>query len=78
MFRELIDIIHDKRLKIMIYEDKINITNYEDILVFEDNQVLIKTNSKTIKIRGENLIITKLENNETLIKGKIKSIDMGD
>lgn len=78
MFREIIDMIHDKKLKIIIYEDQIDIVNYDDILVLEDNQVLIKTKTKTIKIKGESLIITRLENNEILIKGKIKSIDMGD
>lgn len=78
MFSSLTDIVRDSKIKIIICENKVNIINYEDILIFEDNQILIKTKYKTIKIKGENLVITKLELSEALIEGKIKSIDMGD
>lgn len=78
MFRDLTDIIRDNELKITVYENKVDINNYEDILVFEDNQILIKVKNKIVKIKGENLFITKLENKEVLIKGIIKSIDLGD
>ena len=55
-----------------------NINNYEDILIFEDNQILIKSNNKLIKIKGNNLSITRLENKEVQIEGQIINIELGD
>ena len=78
MFRELTNIIHDRTLKIMFIDNCININNYDEILAFDENQVLVKTKSKTINIKGSNLSITRLEDNEVKIEGIIKTIDLGD
>ena len=76
MFKNLTEIVFDREFKMTIMDDLLNINNYEDILVFDDDKVLIKTKDKSIKIRGKSLVITKLLNNETLIEGKIKSIEL--
>lgn len=76
MFRNLTDIVFDTRFKITVMEDIIDINNYEDILVFDDDKVLIKAKDKTIKVIGSSLIITRLLNKEVLIEGKIKSIEL--
>ena len=78
MFRDLTNIIHDKTFRILILNNTMNINNYEDILIFEDNQILIKSNNKLIKIKGNNLSITRLENKEVQIEGKIINIELGD
>lgn len=71
MFRELKNVIYDKNFKMTILEDKISIKPFKDILTFEENELLIKTENKIIKIKGENLTINKLENYEILILGNI-------
>ena len=76
MFRNLTDIVFDTRFKITVMEDIIDINNYEDILIFDDDKVLIKAKDKTIKVIGSSLIITRLLNKEVLIEGKIKSIEL--
>lgn len=76
MFRNLTDLVFDKRFKITIMDGIIDINNYEDILIFDDDKVLIKTKDKTIKVIGSSLIITRLLNKEVLIEGKIKSIEL--
>ena len=76
MFRELINNIYDKQEKITIIESKININNYEDILLIDPDKVIIKTKNKTIKISGSNLAITKLLNKEVLIEGVIEILEM--
>jgi len=75
MFKELNDFIRDTTLRIIIYKNKININNYKEILIFEDNNITIKTNENIIEIKGENLIITKLEKHELLVQGKINKIE---
>ena len=47
MFRDLTNIIYDKKLRITLIDNCMNINNYEEILIFEDNQVLIKAKNKT-------------------------------
>lgn len=76
MFRELKNIIYDKNFKITILENQINIKPFKEILIFEETEILIKTDQKIIKIKGENLTINKLENYELLILGKIISIEL--
>lgn len=75
MFRELKNVIYDKNFKMTILEDKISIKPFKDILTFEENELLIKTENKIIKIKGENLTINKLENYEILILGNIIIIE---
>lgn len=78
MFKELRSMILGEPFKILIYENKININSYDDILLFDNGQVLIKIKNRILKIKGEDLTITRLENNEVLVEGKIKIIDLGD
>lgn len=75
MFRELKNVIYDKNFKMTILEDKISIKPFKDILTFEENELLIKTENKIIKIKGENLTINKLENYEILILGNIITVE---
>ena len=78
MFENLRSNIKDNRFKIIIYQDKVNINNFEKVLVFEDNIVLVLTGFGTVKINGSNLCITRLENYEILVEGVIKSVDLGE
>ena len=75
MFRELKNVIYDKNFKMTILEDKISIKPFKDILTFEENELLIKTENRIIKIKGENLTINKLENYEILILGNIITVE---
>lgn len=77
MFKDLRNVIYDKTLKITVLENKVDINNYEEVLIFEENQILVATKNKTIRIKGENLIISRLLENELLIEGKIKTVEFG-
>lgn len=77
MFKDLKNIIYDKTFRITIFEDKVDIINYENILVFEDEKIIIKTNKGLVKIIGKDLVVSKLFNSEVLIKGNIKKVELG-
>lgn len=77
MFKDLTQIVYDKTFKIIILKNKINILNYKEILIFEDEKILIDTKEYLIKIKGKNLTINKLLNKELLIEGEIKIIEFG-
>ena len=78
MFSELRSFVSDKSFKIVVLENSIYINNYVDILLFDDDKMIIKSKNKLLKITGNNLLITRLENNEMQIKGNIKTIELGD
>ena len=78
MFSELRNLVLDLPFRIIVSDNTININNYLDILLFDEDRIIIKTKNKLITIKGINLLITHLENNEIQVKGNIKSIDLGD
>ena len=66
------DYIVDKEYKIIIKNNYVNVINYEEIKDFNDNKIeIINKKNNITKIIGENLIISKMQDNEVLIKGKI-------
>lgn len=76
MLRNLRTFINDNEWYINIYDGKVNVVNYDDVILLEDNRISIKYKKGTIIIKGENLSVNKLLENEMLIIGKIKSIEL--
>lgn len=72
------DIIKNKNYEIKINVNYIYIINYLKINDISFNNINVSLNSKKININGEKLIITKLDENEMLIKGVFKGIDFID
>ena len=72
------DIIKNKNYEIKIDVNYIYIINYLKINDISFNNINVSLNSKKININGEKLIITKLDENEMLIKGVFKVIDFID
>lgn len=66
----------DEIFNMRILENKIDICNYDSIEYFDNDQIIIKHTDGKIKIKGENLVATKLMNDEILISGDIKNIEM--
>lgn len=75
MFREMIDYIKDKDLKIEVFNNKIHIINYYEVSSYEDKEIKVKTKNFLIVITGESLEIKKLFDYELLIEGEIKNIE---
>ncbi len=69
-------IITDRTYKIIIKENNINIINYKEIKDFSNNKVIITNNNGITSILGENLVVSKMQDNEVLITGKIKTIEL--
>ena len=75
MFSNIRNYLNDSMFRINIYENKINIVNYTDIITLEDNRISIKHEKGTIIIKGKNLALNKLLDREILITGKISSLE---
>lgn len=61
---------------INIYNNQIHLMNYESIMHFDSTKVLIKCKEKVVSITGSNLVVTKLLDNEILISGVIKGLEL--
>lgn len=60
---------------IIIYSNFIYIYKYIDIIKFTDSFISLKLEKFKINITGIDLLITKLEKNELLIKGIINKVE---
>ena len=59
---------------ICLYKNNIYIYNYEEIINFNSDYILVKISNLNIKIKGSNLHILKMENHELLIRGLINGV----
>lgn len=76
LVRKVRDYLLDDEFKMILLNNKINISNYEKIEYLDDNKVIVKYEKGKISIKGENITVSKLLNNEILITGSIKEIEM--
>lgn len=76
MLNNLRSFINDNEWRINIYDGKINIVNYDDVISLEDNRISIKYKKGIIIIKGDNLSVNKLLDNEILITGNIKNLEL--
>ena len=66
----------DEMFNMRVLKNKVDICNYESIGYLDDNLIIINYDDGEIKIKGENLVVSKLLNDEILISGKINNIEM--
>lgn len=74
LIRKIDNYINDKNIRIISSNNYVNITNYNKILDFDSDNIDIELNNYNLLIKGNNLVINKMYDNELLIKGKIDSI----
>lgn len=76
IFDKLDRYLIDKTYKIIIKENLINIINYNEIKDFSSTKIEITSPQGKTTITGENLVVSKMQDNEVLITGKIKMIQL--
>ena len=76
MINKIINYIKDNQFKIIYINNSVDIINFEKILEISDENVAILKESKIIIIRGNNLRLNKLLDNEILITGFINKIEL--
>lgn len=75
MLKDLRTYILENEFRINILIGKVDIVNYLEIDHFDDTKVIVRFDKGIVKIKGENLTISKLLNDELLILGKIKIVE---
>ena len=76
MLNRIKDYINDKEFRMTIFTDRIHIINYLQILSIEDERVVFLTNKGRIIIKGNNLCLNKLLDDEVLVSGFVSNIEV--
>ncbi len=61
---------------VLMGNNEFMIENYDGIIEYEVNRIRVSTASGKIAIMGNDLSITELDNEELLVSGCIKSIEL--
>lgn len=76
MFSRLSNYINNDKFSLTITDNMLHIINYKRILSLDEEYISVITDNKKINIKGDKLIPQKLLDNEILIIGKIKNIEV--
>lgn len=74
--KKIKEFINPKDLRINYYNNKLNIVNYDELILLTEEEIIISKNNKTITVKGSDLSLLKLLENEILIGGFIKIIEL--
>ncbi len=66
----------DEIFNMKVLKNKVDICNYKSIGYLDNDLIIINYEDGEIKIKGENLVVSKLLDDEILITGEIKTIEM--
>ena len=68
--------LYDREYKIIIQDGSIDIINYNEIVIFTFNKIVVRYKDRLITVDGLNLSIKKMLQNEVLITGNIFSVSI--
>lgn len=75
LFNDLRNYCLEEQFKMIYLNNKLNIVNYKSIEHFDSNKIMVKADDNTISIKGKNLVVSRLLNDEILIEGSIEGIE---
>lgn len=73
---DLRNYINDVEFRVDLYKDKVHIVNYTKIVTIEKSRISIRYSSGMLIIKGKDLALKKLLDDEILIKGIINSVEL--
>lgn len=74
ILNKLDNYINDKKYSMIYKYNKLDIINYTEIVDFTSKIITIRYNNNIYQIKGNNLVIARMMDNEILISGSIENI----
>ena len=68
--------LNSSKLELIYKDNKLDVSNYEDILLLTSDKIILIKDTKEIVVIGSDLTLLKLLDNEVLIGGYIKRIEL--
>lgn len=75
LFDDFKSFLLEDQFSLHVYQNKVNIVNYETIGHFDSNIVKVNIPNGEVIVKGKNLVVSKLMQKEILILGTIQSIE---
>ncbi len=76
LFNDFRSFIVEAEFSIHVYQNKVGIVNYESIGHFDSRQVRIYHKNGEVIVKGKELVVSKLMQEEILILGSIEAIEL--
>ncbi len=76
MFNRVKEYINDNEFRLTIFEDRVYAINYLKIISLEDERISFLTAKGKIVIKGRNLRLSKLLDDEVLISGYVTNVEV--
>ena len=70
------NILNNKNYEINLKDNYLHLINYINVVDISLNKIRILLYNKTLVVNGNNLLISALDENELLIKGNIKGLEI--
>ncbi len=74
--KKIKEFINSKQLRLNYIDNKLNVVNYDEIVLLTAEKIILTKDKKIIIIKGLNLTLLKLLEEEILINGSIKTIEL--
>ena len=75
MINRIKNYIKDTEFRLILFKDRVYVTNYKKVLFLENDKISFKVDNGKITIFGDNLVLKKLLYKEILVQGNIFSIE---
>lgn len=76
LIRKIDDFLEDKKYRVIIEENLVNVINFSEIIDFSINHISLRCTNVVVKIEGEKLAISKMMDAEVLVSGTIYNISI--
>lgn len=76
MLRNLYEFVKDDEFRFTVYSNRVHIINYDKIDSLNSDYILVSYSNKKVSIKGRDLVLNKMLNNELLVVGIVKNIEV--
>ncbi len=76
LYKTMKNFLLDQDYYIDIFQDFIHVFNYIDILKLEETKVILDMPNFNLEIKGQDLVVKRLEKKEILIQGTIEGVNL--
>jgi hypothetical protein len=76
MLNRLKEYINDNEFRLTVFSDRVHVMNFLNIVSLEEERISFLTSKGRVIIKGKNLCLNKLLDDEVLISGTIMNIEV--
>lgn len=76
MLNRLKEYINDNEFRLTVFSDRVHVMNFLNIVSLEKERISFLTSKGRVIIKGKNLCLNKLLDDEVLISGTIMNIEV--